>query len=463
VAQEVERVPLAVIAREWGRIGCIGFGGPPAHIALLRTLCVNDRGWLSASEFEDGVAVCNLLPGPASTQLAIYCAWRLRGPAGALLGGFCFVFPGLVVILALASVFLAARPPGWVSGAALGAGAAVPAVAVAAALSLAPASWRRAGQRTGGQRGGGPPPAGQRGAGQRTGGQRGGGQLPAGERDGGQPPASAGGADGGPPDPAVPSGPAGATAGAAGRRSRLAHARWSAYLLAGGASGALLGPWLVLVLATCGLIEVAVRSRPRPRPRPPAPSAALLLATAGGAIASGGLAAVAWVAFKVGALSYGGGFVIIPLMQRDAVHTYHWMSAGQFLTAVALGQVTPGPVVQTVAVVGYAAAGVGGGLLASAVAFAPSFAFVLAGGRYFDRLRANAGVQAFLTGAGPAAIGAIAGAAIPLALSLNHLWQAAVLAGAAVWLVAFRRGVVTAIVGAAALGVITFLAGGPVT
>jgi len=178
---------------------------------------------------------------------------------------------------------------------------------------------------------------------------------------------------------------------------------------------------------------------------------------------AGGLAAVAWVALKVGALSYGGGFVIIPLMQHDAVLTYHWMSAGQFLTAVALGQVTPGPVVQTVAVVGYAAAGVGGGVMASAIAFAPSFAFVLGGGRYFDRLRRNGGVQAFLTGAGPAAIGAIAGAAIPLGLSLTHLWQVGVLAVAAIWLLAARRGVVTAIVGGALLGVITFLAGGPVT
>jgi chromate transport protein ChrA len=139
-------VSLAVIAREWGRIGCIGFGGPPAHIALLRTLCVRDRRWLTGTEFEDGVAVCNLLPGPASTQLAIYCAWRLRGTAGALVGGLCFIVPGLVVILALAVLFLAARPPGWVSGAALGAGAAVPAVAVAAAVALVPASWRRAGQ-----------------------------------------------------------------------------------------------------------------------------------------------------------------------------------------------------------------------------------------------------------------------------------------------------------------------------
>ncbi len=180
-------------------------------------------------------------------------------------------------------------------------------------------------------------------------------------------------------------------------------------------------------------------------------------------VAPGGLAAVAWVAIKVGLLSYGGGFVIIPLIQHDAVYTYHWMTAAQFLSAVALGQVTPGPVVQTVAVVGYAAAGVGGGLLASLVAFAPSFVFVLVGGRYFDRLRGSAGVQAFLTGAGPAAIGAIAGAAIPLGLALAHLWQIGVLVAAAAWLLGARRGVVPAIAGAAALGIVAFLAGAPVS
>ena len=81
-----ERVRLAVVAREWARIGCIGFGGPPAHIALLRELCVERRRWLSAREFEDGIAATNLLPGPASTQLAIYCAWRLRGRLGAVVG-----------------------------------------------------------------------------------------------------------------------------------------------------------------------------------------------------------------------------------------------------------------------------------------------------------------------------------------------------------------------------------------
>jgi len=105
------QVQLATIAREWARIGVIGFGGPPAHIVLLRTLCVTNRKWLSAREFEDGVAAANLLPGPASTQLAIFCAWRLRGPAGAVLGGVCFIAPGMVMTLALSVRFRAGRAP----------------------------------------------------------------------------------------------------------------------------------------------------------------------------------------------------------------------------------------------------------------------------------------------------------------------------------------------------------------
>jgi chromate transporter len=381
-------VSLATIAREWGRIGCIGFGGPPAHIRLLRQLVVERRRWMTPVEFEDGVAVVNLLPGPASTQLTIYAAWRLRGVIGALVGGVFFIVPGLIVILGLSAVFLASHPPLAIAGAAAGAGAAVPAVAVQAAAGLIPASWRRAG-------------------------------------------------------PAV-----------------SAQARWIVYALAGGAAAATIGPWLVLVLVAAGLGEAAVRTIKMRRP-PSGAHSFLPLAVVSGA-AAGGLGAVAWVAFKVGALSYGGGFVIIPLMQHDAVQTYHWMTSAQFLSAVALGQITPGPVVQTVAVVGYAAGGVGAGLLASLCAFSPSFAFVIFGGPHFDQLRANPRVQAFLTGAGAAAIGAIAGSAIPLTLALSHLWQLGILAVALVWLIAARRGVVSTLVGAAALGVIAAFGGAPV-
>jgi chromate transporter len=138
------QVSLATVLREWGRIGCAGFGGPPAHIALLRKLCVDQRGWLDAREFEDAIAACNLLPGPASTQLATFCAWRVRGRLGALVGGIAFIVPGLILILALSLLFLGGTPPAWVKGAGAGARAAVAAVAAQAGWSLIGPSWGRA-------------------------------------------------------------------------------------------------------------------------------------------------------------------------------------------------------------------------------------------------------------------------------------------------------------------------------
>ena len=152
----------------------------------------------------------------------------------------------------------------------------------------------------------------------------------------------------------------------------------------------------------------------------------------------------------------------MPLMQADAVRHYHWMTNAQFLNAVALGQVTPGPVVQTVAVVGYAAHRLVGGVLAALIAFTPSFGFVLFGGAHFDRLRGNEWAQAFLSGAGPAAIGAIACSAIPLAAALDHIWQAALLAAVFAWVVLLRRNVVIGLVGAGFVGAVGAVAGLPV-
>jgi chromate transporter len=238
-------------------------------------------------------------------------------------------------------------------------------------------------------------------------------------------------------------------------RARDTHPlRWLLYGASGLLAVALIGPWLVLVLIVCGVVELLVR---------PSGEGGGALSSWGFvpvAAAGAGVGALAWTAFKVGALSYGGGFVIVPLMQADAVDHYHWMTSGQFLNAVALGQVTPGPVTHTVAAVGYAAAGIWGALLASAVAFAPSFSFVLLGAERFDRLRSDERARAFLDGAGPAAIGAILGSAIPLALALEEPWQLAVLALSAFALLAARRGVVTTLLAAALIGVAIALAGG---
>jgi chromate transporter len=137
------------------------------------------------------------------------------------------------------------------------------------------------------------------------------------------------------------------------------------------------------------------------------------------------------------------------------------MSNTEFLNAVALGQVTPGPVVATVAAVGYGAYGIGGGLLAALVAFLPSFSFILLGGGRFERLRGNPFARAFLAGAGPAAIGAILGSAIPLTGALSEFWQFVVLAGAALALLALRYGVVGVLLSAGLVGAVVALAGGP--
>ncbi|MGA9284436.1 MAG: chromate efflux transporter [Solirubrobacteraceae bacterium] len=377
-------VSLRTIAREWGRIGCIGFGGPPAHVALFRELCVTRQGWLADDQFERAIAATNILPGPASTQLAIYCAWRLRGPKGAVIGGLGFILPGLVLILALSVLFLAGSPPAWIRGAGMGAGAAVAAVAVRAGLGVAVPIWSRT-----------------------TDSQR---------------------------------------------------PRILLYALTAGIAAATTGPWLVLVLLACGAIELAWQRQ----------------LTGGGmsfhawpllaAVAEpGGTGALVWTALKVGALAFGGGFVIVPLMQSDAVGTYHWMTHGQFLNAVALGQVTPGPLTQTVAAVGYAAGGLPAALLAAFVAFLPSFSFILFGAARFERLLLNERVTAFLAGAAPAAAGAIIGSAIPLAGALSETWQYVVLAAAAIALLALRRSIVLTLLTAGTVGAVAALLGAPIS
>ncbi len=237
---------LKTVAGEWTRIGVTGFGGPPAHIALLRELMVDRKGWMDALEFQDANAACGLLPGPASTQMSIFCAYRVAGTPGAIVGGIGFIAPAVIMILVLSVLFLGSSPPLWVRGAGAGAGAAVAAVAVHAARGFLGPSLARV------------------------------------------------------------------------RSDRARLVRWASYVLVSTAAAASLGPYLVLVLLGCGLVELIIR-----RNHSQLMSLMILLPASA---TVGGIGALVWTAFKVGALSFGGGFVIIPLMQADAVHTYHWMS-----------------------------------------------------------------------------------------------------------------------------------------
>ena len=375
-------ISLREVLWHWGRIGVIGFGGPPAHISLLRRLCVVDKKWLSDDYFEDAIATCNLLPGPASTQLSILCAWSVAGLPGALVGGIAFITPGLIAIIALSSVFLASSAPQWVLAAGAGASSSLAIVALHSGFTLIPASWRR-----------------------------------------------------------TPSRP-----------------RWSVYVVAGICTAVLAGSWVVVVLITCGVTEVLVR-RVRNVSMSMAPVFALATAMNMDTVRDGITGSLVWTAFKVGALSYGGGFVIIPLIYNDAVERFAWMTESQFLDAVVLGQITPGPVVHTMSAVGFAAGGISGALAAALVAFGPSFVFVGFGARHFDKIRLNVSIRSFLDGAGPAAIGAIIGVAIPLAVNLSEQWQFVFVALSALVVFVVKRSTFFTLVLMAVLGAVVVQAG----
>ncbi|UFS70963.1 chromate efflux transporter [Geomonas sp. RF6] len=117
---------------------------------------------------------------------------------------------------------------------------------------------------------------------------------------------------------------------------------------------------------------------------------------------------------KAGAFTFGSGLAIVPFLHQGVVLQHHWLNERQFLDAVAVGIITPGPVVITAAFVGYLVDGFVGAAVAAAAVFSPVYFFVLFIGRYIIRYRENAGLQGFIKGATSAASGAIAGASVIL-------------------------------------------------
>ncbi|MCV6824573.1 MULTISPECIES: chromate efflux transporter [Halocynthiibacter] len=96
---------LSEATRIFARIGLLSFGGPAAQIALMHKELVEERPWLSESQFLSALSFCMLLPGPEAMQLATYAGWRLHGVRGGLIAGALFVIPGAIVVLALAMAY----------------------------------------------------------------------------------------------------------------------------------------------------------------------------------------------------------------------------------------------------------------------------------------------------------------------------------------------------------------------
>ena len=250
--------------------------------------------------------------------------------------------------------------------------------------------------------------------------------------------------------------------------ARAPAERWGAALwrskggLLAAAAAALAVAWLGVgapeVILLCGAVSLA-HSMVAPRLAAFAPVVLPALPLAGHGSRFEAFGHVVGVFLATGATTFGGGYVMVPVLERQLVQA-GWIGAREFVDAVALGQVTPGPVVITATFVGYRVAGLAGAVFGTAAVFAPGFLLALILASSMDRVREHPAVRAFLAGLQPAIVGVRAAAVVSLARSGLHDWIGWVIAGVAlVVLVTRRAGNGTVLVGSALLGVIVRWAG----
>ena len=160
---------------------------------------------------------------------------------------------------------------------------------------------------------------------------------------------------------------------------------------------------------------------------------------------------------RVGSITFGGGFVMIPLIESEVVDSHHWLTHQEFVDATALGQITPGPVLITATFIGYRVAGTLGAIVATISIFLPSFLMTVVAGSSLARFHTNKIVQSFLKGVTPAVVGLLVAAGISIGRAGIHSWVGmviAIVAGAV--LVRFRPNAIWVILGA---GLVRFIIG----
>ena len=186
-------------------------------------------------------------------------------------------------------------------------------------------------------------------------------------------------------------------------------------------------------------------------------SPALLLPSLLGPVAAGGtLLALGLFFLQTGAMVFGSGLAIVPLLRDGVVAQHHWLTQGQFLDAVAMGLITPGPVVITAGFIGYLVAGLPGAVTATVAIFTPIYLAVIIPGRWFIRHRDNKQVKAFVSGATAAAAGALSGAVVVLTREAVTDWTTAAIALVSLGLLwRFKINEPYIVIAAGILGIIT--------
>ncbi|MDR3710245.1 MAG: chromate efflux transporter [Capsulimonadaceae bacterium] len=334
--------PLMELARFFLRLGFTAFGGPAAHLAIMRDEVVTRRGWLTETEFLDLISAANLIPGPSSTEVAIHIGYRRCGWAGLAVAGLCFILPAALIVAAIAAAYSRYGSILASSGLLRGVKPAVIAVVLQAIVGLA--------------------------------------------------------------RPAI---------------------KTRALLLLAVAAGAFafMGFAVLPLLIGAGVLAAAsgwARARrtqgtslsPQPLIAIIAGSAALILLPSlltwffpapHGRIAFGLLPLFLFF-LKIGSVVYGSGYVLLAFLRDGLVTGWHWLSEGQLIDAIAVGQITPGPVFTTATFIGYLLGGVAGALAATVAIFLPSFVFVAATAPVAARMRNLPLASSFLDGVNAGAI-----------------------------------------------------------
>ena len=159
-----------------------------------------------------------------------------------------------------------------------------------------------------------------------------------------------------------------------------------------------------------------------------------------GTAAAGTLVSLGLFFLKAGAFIFGSGLAIVPFLKAGVVSQHHWLTETQFLDAVAMGLITPGPVVITATFIGYLVGGLAGAIVATVAIFIPIYLGVVVPGKWLVRHQAHPQVRAFVRGATAAAAGAIAGATVVLTRAAVIDWQtAAILAASLLFAWRFRN------------------------
>jgi chromate transporter len=365
---------LREIAGLFLKLGLIAFGGPAAHIAMMRDEVVARRQWLSEEQFLDLLGATNLIPGPNSTEMAIHIGRVRGGWRGLVVAGLCFILPAAAIVLALAWLYVAYGATPAAEWLLYGVKPVIIAIVVQALWGL------------------------------------------------------------------------GRTAVKSLLLGAVGLAVIALYLLGYNELGLLFGAGALVMLVA------NLRRMGRP-------GAALLLGLPGALFAQTGapvsLGTLFLTFLKIGGLLYGSGYVLLAFLRNDFVERLGWLTDRQLLDAVAIGQVTPGPVFTTATFIGYIVAGVPGAAVATMGIFLPSFLFVALTNPLIPRLRRSPWMSAFLDGVNVAAVGLMLAVTWELGRAAIVDWLTAALAlTAALLLVRFKVNSTWLIAGGAIAGLV---------